>query len=204
MRRRGGVGAVGVLALALCGAMGCASRAAPIAVRAAANAEAADELALFDGVHVALAEPDDGIVRVVGPKMSCTGTLIADDRVLTAHHCIVERGGFAASFCRSSSIRRSCRSSSAAAISPGAPSACGRSWLRRAAKRADGATSRCSCSSESSSAFRRMPFSSKSRRRAARCSAPWGSGGARRHPPASIGAAATGGRSTRSTPARST
>lgn len=33
---------------------------------------------------------DDAIVRVVAAG-SCTGTLIADDLVLTAHHCIVER-----------------------------------------------------------------------------------------------------------------
>lgn len=33
----------------------------------------------------------DAIVRVVGP-VSCTGTLIADDLVLTAHHCVTQRG----------------------------------------------------------------------------------------------------------------
>ncbi|MCW5811699.1 MAG: S1 family peptidase [Labilithrix sp.] len=38
------------------------------------------------------AVPDDAILRVVGPTMTCTGTLIADDLVLTAHHCLVERG----------------------------------------------------------------------------------------------------------------
>jgi len=32
----------------------------------------------------------DAIVRVVG-SVSCTGTLIADDLVLTAHHCVTER-----------------------------------------------------------------------------------------------------------------
>lgn len=32
----------------------------------------------------------DAIVRVVGP-VSCTGTLIADDLVLTAHHCVAQR-----------------------------------------------------------------------------------------------------------------
>lgn len=41
---------------------------------------------------LALAEDDDAIVRVVGPSMTCTGTLIEDDLVLTAHHCLVERG----------------------------------------------------------------------------------------------------------------
>lgn len=36
--------------------------------------------------------PEDAVVRVIGPAMSCTGTLIARDLVLTAHHCIVQRG----------------------------------------------------------------------------------------------------------------
>jgi hypothetical protein len=81
--------------MAVAATSGCASlssRPPPVAVRAAANAEAADEVALLDGVHFSVAEPADAIVRVVGPKMTCTGTLVADDRVLTAHHCVVERG----------------------------------------------------------------------------------------------------------------
>lgn len=40
----------------------------------------------------ALAVPEDAIVRVVGPTMTCTGTVVDDDLVLTAHHCLVERG----------------------------------------------------------------------------------------------------------------
>lgn len=41
----------------------------------------------------ALAVPEDAIVRVVGPTMTCTGTVLEDgDLVLTAHHCLVERG----------------------------------------------------------------------------------------------------------------
>jgi hypothetical protein len=92
VRPRVGLGVLGVMACAFASTIGCASRAAPIAVRAAANAEADDEAALLDVVHVSVAEPADAIVRVVGPKMTCTGTLIADDRVLTAHHCVVERG----------------------------------------------------------------------------------------------------------------
>jgi hypothetical protein len=38
------------------------------------------------------AVPEDAIVRVVGPTMTCTGTVIEDDLILTAHHCLVERG----------------------------------------------------------------------------------------------------------------
>jgi hypothetical protein len=40
----------------------------------------------------ALATQMDAVVRVVGPQMTCTGTLIAPDLVLTAHHCVVVRG----------------------------------------------------------------------------------------------------------------
>jgi len=40
----------------------------------------------------ALAVPEDAIVRVVGPSATCTGTVIEDDLILTAHHCLVERG----------------------------------------------------------------------------------------------------------------
>jgi Trypsin len=36
-----------------------------------------------------LMEPRDAIVRIVGAgDVTCTGTLVADDRVLTAHHCV--------------------------------------------------------------------------------------------------------------------
>ncbi len=40
----------------------------------------------------ALAVPEDAIVRVVGPETTCTGTIIEDDLILTAHHCLVRRG----------------------------------------------------------------------------------------------------------------
>jgi V8-like Glu-specific endopeptidase len=38
-----------------------------------------------------LAEQQDAIVRVLGDGGACTGTLIASDLVLTAHHCVVSR-----------------------------------------------------------------------------------------------------------------
>lgn len=41
-----------------------------------------------------LAVHDDAIVRVVAGGTSCTGTLIDEDLVLTAHHCVAERGPY--------------------------------------------------------------------------------------------------------------
>ena len=34
---------------------------------------------------------DDGIVRIVSSHVTCTGSLIDEDLVLTAHHCVAER-----------------------------------------------------------------------------------------------------------------
>ena len=79
----------GVVAL---GSMGCARGPTGPAVRPAANG-------IDDGLDVLMAPPpfpmalpEDAVVRVVGPTMTCTGTLIEDDLVLTAHHCVVARG----------------------------------------------------------------------------------------------------------------
>jgi V8-like Glu-specific endopeptidase len=44
-----------------------------------------------------LIQEDDYVVRVVAGQVTCTGTLIASDQVVTAHHCVTERtaaGGF--------------------------------------------------------------------------------------------------------------
>lgn len=44
-------------------------------------------------IPFALATDEDFVVRVVaGPSSTCSGALIDEDRVLTARHCIVERG----------------------------------------------------------------------------------------------------------------
>ncbi len=40
----------------------------------------------------ALLGPDDAVVRISGPSMHCSGTMVAPQLVLTAHHCVVERG----------------------------------------------------------------------------------------------------------------
>ncbi len=41
---------------------------------------------------VAFASPDDAIVRIAGARTTCSGVLVAEDLVLTAHHCVVGRG----------------------------------------------------------------------------------------------------------------
>jgi hypothetical protein len=50
------------------------------------------DLELLGSPLLSLATPGDAVVRVVGPQMACSGTLIEDDLVLTAHHCVVVRG----------------------------------------------------------------------------------------------------------------
>jgi hypothetical protein len=61
-----------------------------IAVRPSSQEELADVRVLEKPFQLAV--PEDAIVRVVGPNMTCTGTVIDDDLILTAHHCLVERG----------------------------------------------------------------------------------------------------------------
>jgi Trypsin len=81
------------------GAAGCVVRKATNAVRPAAHqAPSPDEVDSEPKVGryftppIALAVPEDAIVRVIGPQMTCSGTLVEDDLVLTAHHCVVARG----------------------------------------------------------------------------------------------------------------
>lgn len=40
---------------------------------------------------LSLASEDDAVVRVVADGVTCTGTLIEEDQVLTAHHCVSAR-----------------------------------------------------------------------------------------------------------------
>lgn len=63
------------------------------------DGEGAQPQSRFFTPPFALATAEDAVVRIVGPSMTCTGTVIEDDLVLTAHHCVVERtkaGGFSA------------------------------------------------------------------------------------------------------------
>jgi hypothetical protein len=41
----------------------------------------------------AFASADDAIVRIVGARTTCSGALVAEDLVLTAHHCVLARPG---------------------------------------------------------------------------------------------------------------
>jgi hypothetical protein len=44
----------------------------------------------FFAPPISIAVAEDAIVRIVGPVTTCSGTLIDEDLVLTAHHCVVE------------------------------------------------------------------------------------------------------------------
>lgn len=73
---------------------GCSSLFSPArpqpGVRPAASPMESDREEVPE-VPLAFARSGDAVVRVVSEYIACTGTLIADDRVLTAHHCVVER-----------------------------------------------------------------------------------------------------------------
>jgi len=43
---------------------------------------------------LALARDDDYVVRIVAGTVTCSGTLVDEDRVLTAHHCVSARNKF--------------------------------------------------------------------------------------------------------------
>jgi V8-like Glu-specific endopeptidase len=44
------------------------------------------------GLPLAVATDEDYVVRVVSGAVTCSGALIEEDRVLTAHHCLAQRG----------------------------------------------------------------------------------------------------------------
>lgn len=79
-----------VMLLGLLAVTGCVSR--PTKVERATPAAQDDALARPFLAPLELTEnpEDDAIVRVVGDA-SCTGTLIGEDLVLTAHHCVTAR-----------------------------------------------------------------------------------------------------------------
>ena len=94
MSSRNATTAVAALCAVLAGAACIPEAKRPELQEAAAQREKEREreVALLLTPSDALAVPEDAVVRVVGPQMTCSGTLIRDDLVLTAHHCVVERG----------------------------------------------------------------------------------------------------------------
>ncbi len=84
-------GTLGSLGGAGCAEVPWARAAHPLAMRPAATSVAQDDLDVLLTPSVDLASPSDDVVRVVGPQMTCSGALVAEDIVLTAHHCVVER-----------------------------------------------------------------------------------------------------------------
>lgn len=72
---------------------GCAAHPRAAArVVPASSVSADDDASRYFSPPLSLAVPEDAVVRIVGPQMSCTGTLVDEDLVLTAHHCVVQRG----------------------------------------------------------------------------------------------------------------
>jgi len=79
-----------VLGTTGCGVGFASAKRTKVALRASSDEQLAEQRLLTQ--PFALAVPEDAIVRVVGPNVTCTGTVIEDDLILTAHHCLVERG----------------------------------------------------------------------------------------------------------------
>jgi V8-like Glu-specific endopeptidase len=71
--------------------LACAACAAPAMSYVAAAREKEDKPPRFFPPPLAIATPEDAVVRVIGRHVTCSGTLVEDDLVLTAHHCVVER-----------------------------------------------------------------------------------------------------------------
>jgi hypothetical protein len=99
---RAAIAVIATSAAAVCGCghfpWGTASAKEPIGSPAANPGEESEqqfEIKMLTDTSLAQSKltnsPDDAVVRIVGPTM-CSGTLIAEDLVLTAHHCVVARG----------------------------------------------------------------------------------------------------------------
>jgi V8-like Glu-specific endopeptidase len=69
---------------------GCAQpRQRPVIAVPAAHADGEERFGLMSPYELR-SRPDDAVVRIV-TDVTCTGTLIAEDLVLTAHHCVAAR-----------------------------------------------------------------------------------------------------------------
>jgi hypothetical protein len=79
-----------------------------VPVRPAASPSPGNEGDLLLAPSLSLASAEDAVVRVVGPQMTCSGTLVDEDLVVTAHHCVVERrarGEFTSKLVSSASLQ---------------------------------------------------------------------------------------------------
>jgi hypothetical protein len=87
-KKRWGALALTVFAAAGCSRFGRQAKSTEVARPAAfAQGEARTEPA----ESIVLAEDEDFIVRVVAGEVTCSGALIQEDQVLTAHHCMSKR-----------------------------------------------------------------------------------------------------------------
>lgn len=82
--------AIALIASVSAGCAGLPRKSSRVSFRPSAQEELAEQRLLAQ--PFALAVPEDAIVRVVAPTTTCTGTVIDDDLILTAHHCLVARG----------------------------------------------------------------------------------------------------------------
>ena len=84
---------VAPVALGLCGLAACAPIPKQYAVRPAALASALDGNVrpLRIAPPMAVVHEQDSVVRVVSDAHTCSGVLVDEDLVLTAHHCVVQR-----------------------------------------------------------------------------------------------------------------
>jgi hypothetical protein len=81
-------------AVLACLVAGCAAHPRTVVhvVPASSESAADDPSRYFSPPIFEKAVPEDAVVRIVGPQMTCSGTLVDEDLVLTAHHCVVVRG----------------------------------------------------------------------------------------------------------------
>lgn len=80
--------ALALTALSSTSLVACAHKGPQI--RPASSPDDAEEVRFFSP-PISIAAPEDAIVRIVSPEGSCSGTLVDDDLVLTAHHCVATR-----------------------------------------------------------------------------------------------------------------
>lgn len=71
---------------------GCAPPQKPIPIAPASRQVSVSPDERFFAPPLSFVDPEDAVVRIVGPTATCTGALVDSDLVLTAHHCVAERG----------------------------------------------------------------------------------------------------------------